>query len=166
MEKPDKHNKSKGKRTKKSKVVSAQIVAAFVELRLNGLVLREIIRYIKVDKELSKLDIKDDVAEYYIRLADKVICEPIKEATEHSRAKAHARYEWLYKKMALQKDYKGASDTNSKICNLLGSNAAIKTQNEVVLKETDKIDLSLLTDKELETYYELAKKTTTKKTTS
>lgn len=109
-------------------------VSQVMDMLLAGLRRKEILQTIaNYDQQLAKdgklkdqWNVTPSQIDNYIREAKEEIYKPIEKDREKLKAKAYARYEYLYKKLLNVKDYKSAIIANDKICILTGINEASK----------------------------------------
>ena len=114
---------------KSNKVKFEERVSIVMEMLLSGLYRREILENIAKKDELKEWNVTASQIDNYIRAANNIILKPIEKDRDRLKAKAHSRYEYLYKKLLNVKDYKGAIAANDKVCTLLGLNEAQKMEH-------------------------------------
>lgn len=131
---------------KSNKVKFEERVSIVMEMLLSGLYRREILENIAKKEELKEWNVTASQVDNYIRAANNIILKPIEKDRDRLKAKAHSRYEYLYKKLLNVKDYKGAIAANDKVCTLLGLNDPTK------VAQTDKEgnDVTPLSDSQVD----------------
>ena len=131
---------------KSNKVKFEERVSIVMEMLLSGLYRREILENIAKKDELKEWNVTASQVDNYIRAANNIILKPIEKDRDKLKAKAHSRYEYLYKKLLNVKDYKGAIAANDKVCTLLGLNDPTK------VAQTDKEgnDVTPLSDSQVD----------------
>jgi hypothetical protein len=105
-------------------------VSEVMDMLLAGLRRKEILQTIaKHDEKQMQLNqpkecwnVTPSQIDNYIRDAKTEIFKPIEKDREKLKSKAHARYEYIFKKLLNVKDYKSAIIANEKICQLTGIN--------------------------------------------
>ena len=119
-----------GGRGRSTDIVYDERVSIVLEMLLSGLSRREIFRNIQNSEKL-RWDVCEDQIDRYIADAKKIVHAPIREKeTNNMISQCFSRYDFLYKRLVNVKDYKGAIGATSKICELIGLNAPIRTINK------------------------------------
>lgn len=113
---------------KSTKVIYEERITIVTDMLLSGLKRREILQNIAINENL-KWKVTDSQVDNYIRDATNIILKNINEDRGVLITKAHARYEYIYKKLINVKDYKGALIAIEKSATLLGLNAPTKVAN-------------------------------------
>lgn len=124
-----------------SKSNQAQIeerVNIVMDMLLSGLNRRDIIRNITNNEELKKWEVSNRTIDVYISKANDILSGTFEKDRDNLVNHFYNQYRFLYKKMVIAKDYKGAMAAVDKLAEFTGA------------KPAEKIDIKLKADSNLD----------------